>query len=82
MIVSASTNRGKFWALVGILVFFLLNYPWLQIFNRDTLVGGFPILGLYLFGVWMLAIAALYALSRLFSPPAEPSQKKSPGNAQ
>ncbi len=57
----AVTKKRKFWALMGILVFLLLNHPLLQIFNRDTLVGGVPVLLLYLHGVWILAIVALYA---------------------
>jgi hypothetical protein len=57
-------KKDKFGALLGILVFFLLNYPVLQIFNRDYLLGGIPLLVLYLEGVWLLAIAALYALGR------------------
>lgn len=58
------TKRGKLWALLGILIFLLLNYPLLQIFNRETLLGGIPVLILYLHGVWILAIAGLYLLSR------------------
>ena len=58
------TKRGKLWALLGILIFLLLNYPLLQIFNRDTLLGGIPLLILYLLGVWLLAIAGLYAFGR------------------
>jgi hypothetical protein len=58
------TKPGKLWALLGILIFLLLNYPLLQIFNRDTLLGGIPVLVLYLLGVWLLAIAGLYALGR------------------
>lgn len=58
------TKRGKLWALLGILIFLLLNYPLLQIFNRDTLLGGIPALILYLHGVWLLAIAGLYAFGR------------------
>jgi hypothetical protein len=58
------TKRGKLWALLGILIFLLLNYPLLQIFNRDTLLGGIPVLILYLHAVWLLAIAGLYAFGR------------------
>ena len=58
------TKRGKFWALLGILIFLLLNYPLLEIFNRDILLGGIPLLILYLHGVWLLAIAGLYAFGR------------------
>jgi hypothetical protein len=61
-------KRGKLWALVGILAFLLLNYPLLQIVNRDILLVGFPVLVLYLHVVWILAIVGLYALgSRLTS---------------
>ena len=62
----AVTKKRKLWALMGILIFLLLSYPLLQIFNCDTLVGGVPVLVLYLHAVWILAIAGLYAFgSRL-----------------
>ena len=60
--MSVLEKRRKFWALWGILVFLLLNYPLLQIFNRDALLGGMPVLVLYLHVVWILAIVGLYAL--------------------
>ncbi len=50
--------------LGGIVVFLLLNYPLLQIFNLDTTIWGVPLLVLYLHVVWLAAIAALYALGR------------------
>jgi hypothetical protein len=55
-------RKAKLWALWGILVFLLLNYPLLQIFNRDASTAGIPLLVFYLFGVWFLAIMGLYAL--------------------
>lgn len=64
----AMAKKDKLWALWGILVFLLLNYPLLQIFNRNPLLGGIPLLVLYLFVVWLLAIVGLYALGgRLIS---------------
>ena len=64
----ALEKRRKFWALLGILIFLLLNFPLLQIFNHDTLLAGIPVLVLYLHGVWLLAIVGLFALgSRLTS---------------
>lgn len=60
----AVTKTRKLWVLMGILIFFLLNYPLMQIFNHDTLVGEVPVLFLYLHVVWLLAIAGLYALRR------------------
>jgi hypothetical protein len=74
-----TTKKEKPLALLGILVFLLLNYPWLQIFNRDTLVLGIPLLVLYLFGVWILAIAGLYALSRPLTAHEPPTRKESKG---
>ena len=55
-------KRRRFWGLLGIFIFLLLNFPLLQIFNFDTLLGGIPVLVLYLHGVWILAIAMLYSL--------------------
>jgi hypothetical protein len=47
--------------VVGALV---LNFPVLAIFNRSATVAGVPLLYLYLFGVWLAGIAAVYVLSR------------------
>jgi hypothetical protein len=55
-------KKAKLWGLWGILVFLLLNYPLLQIFNRDASLAGIPLLVFYLFGVWILTIIGLYAL--------------------
>jgi hypothetical protein len=64
----AMAKRHKFLALLGILIFLLLTFPLLQIFNYDTLLAGIPVLVLYLHVVWILAIVGLYALgSRLIS---------------
>lgn len=57
------TKNRRFWALLGILIFLLLNYPLLQIFNCITLLAGIPLLVLYLYVVWILAIGGLYALA-------------------
>jgi hypothetical protein len=42
----------------------LLNFPLLAIFNRSLVVGGVPVLYLYLFGLWIVGIAAVYVLAR------------------
>ncbi|HET9489906.1 MAG TPA: hypothetical protein VFR64_09170 [Methylomirabilota bacterium] len=42
----------------------LLNFPLLAIFNRGLVVGGVPGLYLYLFGLWIVGIAAVYVLAR------------------
>lgn len=60
----ATPKTRKLWALLGILAFLLLNFPLLEIFNRGILVGGVPLLILYLYLVWLSAIVGLYVLRR------------------
>ena len=69
-------KRDKLCGLLGVLAFMLFNYPITQIFNREILVGGIPLLTLYLFGVWILAIAGLYGLVRQRISKAQDSQEK------
>ncbi|HSE95407.1 MAG TPA: hypothetical protein VLD61_05915 [Methylomirabilota bacterium] len=42
----------------------LLSFPILAIFNRPVLLGGIPVLYLYLFGVWIAGIAAVFLVVR------------------
>jgi type IV secretory pathway VirB3-like protein len=42
----------------------LLSYPVLAIFNRPAMLAGIPVLYLYLFGVWLAGIVAVFALAR------------------
>jgi len=60
--MSAPEKSQKSWALLGILIFLLLNFPLLQIFNHDILLAGIPVLVLYLHVVWILVIFGLWAL--------------------
>ena len=59
-----SDKKEKLSVFLGILLFFLLGYPFLEIFNRDVLVAGIPLMPFYLFGIWLVAVAALYLLRR------------------
>jgi hypothetical protein len=59
-----SGKRDKLAVFLGILLFFFLSYPFLEIFNRDVLVAGIPLMPLYLFGIWLAAVAMLYLLGR------------------
>ncbi|MBW1917370.1 MAG: hypothetical protein JRI57_05035 [Deltaproteobacteria bacterium] len=60
---AAMTKKDKLLVLLGILGFFFLNYPLLQIFNREQMLLGVPTLIWYLFGIWILAIVGLCAFS-------------------
>lgn len=59
-----SDKREKLPVFLGILLFLLIGYPFLEIFNRDVLVSGIPLIPLYLFGIWLVVVAALYLLGR------------------
>ena len=49
----------------AVLALLLFNYPFLDVFDRDTLVAGVPVLWAYLFIVWagIIALAAWIARS-------------------
>jgi hypothetical protein len=53
------SKRDWLLVLLGGMFFFLVNYPFLQIFNSKVLVGGFSPLASYLFGIWIGAIVLL-----------------------
>jgi hypothetical protein len=65
---------------LGILCFLLLSFPLLHIFNCDIFLTGFPLLFLYIFGVWVLAIIGLYAMSRRFASLGPPGQREPEGH--
>jgi hypothetical protein len=65
--MAGSHKKNKLSILLGILLFFLFNYPLLDIFNRDVLIGGIPLMPLYLFSMWVVAVAVLYLLGRWLS---------------
>ncbi|MFZ5447783.1 MAG: hypothetical protein ACOZFS_03990 [Thermodesulfobacteriota bacterium] len=75
-------RQGKLYSLLGILCFLLLSYPLMQIFNYDTFVTGLPLLFLYIFGVWVLAIIGLYAMSNRFASADAVSKQEAKINAQ
>ena len=51
-------------ALLFVLGAFVLNFPVLAIFNRVASLAGIPVLYLYLFGLWVAGIAAVWVLAR------------------
>ena len=74
--------KERLCGLLGIFCFVLLSYPFVQIFNRDTLVGGIPLLALYFFWVWIWAIVALLILSRWLTCQIQPGQKETKRDAE
>ncbi len=52
------------WVLCFILGVIMLNFPFLQIFNKDASVFGFPLLFLYFFLGWPASILVIYLFCR------------------
>jgi hypothetical protein len=50
--------------LLGILAFFLLNFPLLSLSNKSKLIFGLPQLFVYVFVVWFLLIVAVFFILR------------------
>ena len=80
--MATSVRQEKLCGVLGILCFLLLSYPLLQIFNYNTLMTGLPLLFLYIFGVWVLAIIGLYGMSRRFAAPDPPGKQEPEGHDQ
>ncbi|WP_299825110.1 hypothetical protein [uncultured Pontibacter sp.] len=51
--------KGRRLFFISVLFIVLLNFPLISIFNAAGTVGGFPVLYLYLSGVWLACIAAI-----------------------
>jgi hypothetical protein len=60
----------------------LISPPLLAVFRADLLVGGVPLLFLYLFGAWALLVALLALIVQSggeAEPGPEPGEPKRPG---
>ncbi len=52
------------WALCFILGVVMLNYPFLHIFNKLTIIFGIPLLVLYFLVGWPLSILVIFLFTR------------------
>lgn len=48
------------WVIFFILGLIMLNYPFLNIFNKPDLFLGFPLLLIYIIGGWAISIIVIY----------------------
>jgi hypothetical protein len=48
------------WVIFFVLGIILLNFPFLQIFNKPATIFGFPLMFMYLFTGWMISIFIIY----------------------
>jgi len=67
-------NRIKAWCRICFaLGFLLINYPILQIFNQSVSLSGFPLMFIYLMGMWLVGIVVLFILTRFLLKSANTS---------
>jgi len=52
------------WIIFFILGIIMLNYPFLHIFNKPTLLFKLPLLFLYFIGGWCISIIVVYLFTR------------------
>ena len=69
---SRAAARAQAWCLISFgLGLLLTNYPFLQIFNQPLSLGGIPLMIVYLQGLWLLGLAALFLLARALAKSSE-----------
>jgi len=61
---STSDRQRGSWLFLSTLFVVLFSFPLLQVFNRNTLVFGIPLLVLYLLLGWLLFIGCIYRFTR------------------
>ena len=60
----STTQQRQAWLVFFFLGVIMLNFPFLQIFNRVETIFGIPILVLYLFYGWPLSIVVIYIFTQ------------------
>lgn len=60
----STTQQRQVWLIFFFLGIVMLNFPFLQIFNRVESYLGVPILVIYLFYGWPISIAVIYIFTR------------------
>lgn len=56
------------WFVLGVV---MLNYPFLHIFNKNVIVGGFPLTILYFFIGWPASIFVIYLFAKYLGHESE-----------
>jgi len=59
-----TTQQRQIWLIFFFLGVVMLNFPFLQIFNRIETFLGIPILVIYLFFGWPISIAVIFIFTR------------------
>jgi len=60
----SSLRLKESWVIFFILGIIMLNYPFLNIFNKSTSIFGFPILYIYFTAGWFISILVIYLFTK------------------
>ena len=72
-----SAQLKEAWVLCFILGVIMLNYPFIHIFNKDTLIFGIPTLVLYLLVGWPISILVIYLFTKNLNNGSGPGDSQS-----
>lgn len=62
--IFSSLRLKESWVIFFILGIIMLNYPFLNIFNKSTSFIGFPILYIYFTAGWFISILVIYLFAK------------------
>jgi hypothetical protein len=65
------------WVLCFLLGMVMLNFPFIEIFNKPNYVFGIPILILYLMVGWPISIFVIFLFTRQIDAPTTPTARSS-----
>lgn len=60
----SSLRLKESWVIFFILGIIMLNYPFLNIFNKATSIFGLPVLYIYLTAGWFISILVIYLFTK------------------
>ncbi|OQY19889.1 MAG: hypothetical protein B6I36_02795 [Desulfobacteraceae bacterium 4572_35.1] len=73
----SKSQQRQMWILFFILGVIMLNFPFIQIFNRPETIFGIPVFILYILCGWPFSIVVIYLFSRTI---IEDNNKQSTGD--
>lgn len=65
------------WVIFFIMGIIMMNFPFLQIFNKPLMVLGFPLMFLYLFIGWAVSIMVIFLFVKALSHNDERTRENS-----
>jgi hypothetical protein len=59
------------WVIFFILGIIMMNFPFIQVFNKHGIIAGMPPLFLYLYIGWLISILVIYLFIKAVDMPAD-----------